>query len=71
MAMPKMELMTSHNKADLVNLTMSGQLSILAANNPVRDHKHRMAMSLVHLLSDIESSWIFFATGGWSARALG
>ena len=32
MAMPKMELMTSHNKADLVNLTMSGQLSTLAAN---------------------------------------
>ena len=46
--------MTSHNKADLVHLAMSRQLDILAANNPVGNHKHRMAMGLVHSLTDID-----------------
>ena len=51
---PKMELVTSHNKTDLVNLATSRQLDILAANNPARNREHGMAMSLTHSLSDID-----------------
>ena len=48
------ELATSHSKMDLVNLTTSRQLGILAAKSPVRDCEHGIATSLMHLLSNID-----------------